>query len=164
MLPQSATRSDNVLTPKLGVGINYHWDLHHLIQKNLGLIDYIEVSPDIFCEEIWVGQERRFHLDEHKLQEALTLAQSCPVIVHGLGLSIGSASGWNSDYLVLIDEYAQRQTFYGTANTWALLSPKIKMARKIMQAYSYPCHLPKRHWNCSARVLITYALAMRCHF
>lgn len=111
MLPQSATRSDNVLTPKLGVGINYHWDLHHLIQKNLGLIDYIEVSPDIFCEEIWVGQERRFHLDEHKLQEALTLAQSCPVIVHGLGLSIGSASGWNSDYLVLIDEYAQRQTF-----------------------------------------------------
>ncbi|WP_084617963.1 DUF692 domain-containing protein [Cellvibrio sp. OA-2007] len=111
MLPQATAHPVNFSAPKLGVGINYHWDLHHLIQQNLGLIDYIEVSPDIFCEEILTGQERRFHLDGKKLQDALTLAQSCPVIVHGLGLSIGSASGWNSDYLALIDQYAQRQSF-----------------------------------------------------
>jgi uncharacterized protein len=104
MLSQTSLR-------KLGVGINYHGDLHPLIQKNLALIDYIEVSPDIFCEEIWIDNQRRFQLDESKLQTALTLGDACPVIVHGLGLSIGSASGWNSDYLTLIDQYAQRQAF-----------------------------------------------------
>lgn len=109
MLPKPTNQPAHFTAPRLGVGINYHWDLHHLIQANLGLIDYIEVSPDIFCEEVWVEQERRFRLDEKKIQDALTL--NCPVVVHGLGLSLGSASGWNSDYLALVDQYAQRKSF-----------------------------------------------------
>jgi uncharacterized protein (UPF0276 family) len=96
---------------KLGVGINYHWDFQDLIRTNLDTIDYIEVSPDIFCEEILDGNNRRFRLDEYKLNDALALGNRCPVIVHGLGLSIGSASGWNSDYLIMLDQYAQQQHF-----------------------------------------------------
>lgn len=97
--------------PKLGVGINYHWDFQDLIRNNLDSIDYIEVSPDIFCEEILFGNHRRFRLDESKISDCLALAKDRRVIVHGLGLSIGSASGWNSDYLIMLDQYAQKQDF-----------------------------------------------------
>ncbi len=108
MLPQPSLR-------KLGVGINYHEYFHDLILRHLDLIDYIEVSPDIFCEEIICGHigihQRRFRLDDSKLQLALTIGNRCPVVVHGLSLSIGSASGWNNDYLNILDQYAQQQTF-----------------------------------------------------
>lgn len=127
MLPQPSLR-------KLGVGINYHGYFHDLILRHLDLIDYIEVSPDIFCEEIicesatcesvnyaeeidsqardYIGiHQRRFRLDHSKLQEALVIGNRCPVVVHGLSLSIGSVSGWNNDYLNILDQYAQQQTF-----------------------------------------------------
>lgn len=101
---------------KLGVGINYHWDFHALISKHLDTIDYIEVSPDILCEEAIctdgsTEHKRQFRIDERKLNDVLALAEHCPVVVHGLGLSIGSASGWNSDYLTMLDQYAQQQPF-----------------------------------------------------
>lgn len=98
--------------PKLGVGINYHWDFQGLIRNHLDLIDYVEVSPDIFCEEVITANNRGFRLDQHKLNDALAIGTLCPVVVHGLGLSIGSASGWNSDYLTLLDQYAQQQSFF----------------------------------------------------
>lgn len=109
MLPQPSVR-------KLGVGINYHGYFHDLILRHLDLIDYIEVSPDIFCEEVIFsdainGNQRSFRLDTSKLQEALVIGNRCPVVVHGLSLSIGSASGWNTDYLHILDQYAQQQTF-----------------------------------------------------
>jgi len=100
---------------RLGVGINYHWDFHDLIRNNIDSIDYIEVSPDILCEEKICtdadGTKRYFSMDERKLQDALAFGKLCPVIVHGLGLSIGSASGWNNDYLTMLDQYAAQQQF-----------------------------------------------------
>jgi len=109
MLPQPSVR-------KLGVGINYHGYFHDLILRHLDLIDYIEVSPDIFCEEVIGsdainGDQRSFRLDTSKVQEALVIGKRCPVVVHGLSLSIGSVSGWNSDYLNILDQYAQQQPF-----------------------------------------------------
>lgn len=99
---------------KLGVGINYHGYFHDLILRHLDIIDYIEVSPDIFCEEVICtdvtsGYQRNFRLDTSKLQDALEIGNLCPVVVHGLSLSIGSASGWNGDYLNILDQYTQQQ-------------------------------------------------------
>jgi len=102
--------------PKLGVGINYHWDFQDLIRRHLDTIDYIEVSPDILCEE-FIGEDenkkdaRRFRLDQKKLGDVLALGELRNVTVHGLGLSIGSASGWNSGYLTLLNQFAQHQPF-----------------------------------------------------
>ncbi|MDF3014473.1 MAG: hypothetical protein K0Q78_2677 [Cellvibrio sp.] len=114
MLPQQSLR-------KLGVGINYHGYFHDLILRHIDIIDYIEVSPDIFCEEVICedgncsdatdGYNRTFRLDTSKLQDALVIGKLRPVVVHGLSLSIGSASGWNSDYLNILDQYAEQQTF-----------------------------------------------------
>ncbi len=105
--------------PKLGVGINYHWDFYDLIQNNSAVIDYVEVSPDILCEEVIASQaasdseqlDRRFCLDKTKLNELLMLGRHRPVVVHGLGLSIGSASGWNHEYLTLLNQFALHQPF-----------------------------------------------------
>ena len=102
--------------PKLGVGINYHWDFQDLIRRNCDVIDFVEVSPDILCEEvicedITTGPKRSFRFDNSKLRDAFAIGQLCPIIVHGLGLSIGSASGWNNDYLMMLDQYAQQQSF-----------------------------------------------------
>jgi uncharacterized protein (UPF0276 family) len=109
MLPQVSLR-------KLVVGINYHGYFQDLILRHLDLIDYIEVSPDIFCEEVigsdaGNGYKRDFRLDTSKVQDALAIGNLRPVVVHGLSLSIGSASGWNNNYLNILDQYAQQQTF-----------------------------------------------------
>src|SRR6187402_3501432 len=96
---------------KLGVGINYHWDFQNLIRRNLDTIDFIEVSPDILCEEVIDENKRSFRLDNSKLRDAFAIGEHCPIIVHGLGLSLGSATGWNSDYLTMLDQYAAQQPF-----------------------------------------------------
>lgn len=121
--------------PKLGVGISYHWDFQDLIHKNLDTIGYIEVSPDMLCEEVicekavcektvfekTIREEstdemtaktfRSFRLDQTKLKDVLELGKQRPIVVHGLGLSIGSASGWNNEYLIMLNQFAQDQRF-----------------------------------------------------
>jgi uncharacterized protein (UPF0276 family) len=122
--------------PKLGVGINYHWDFQALIRKHPDVINYIEVSPDILCEEVVCDEasyetasdekfidnrnssadthgknKRSFRLDKNKLHDVFVIGEYCPVVVHGLGLSIGSASGWNRDYLTMLNQFAQQQLF-----------------------------------------------------
>lgn len=98
--------------PKLGVGINYHWDFAPLITSNPQLIQFIEVSPDMLCEEILADGRRSLRFEARKLADLKRLTQQFPVIVHGLGLSIGSARGWNQDYVNMLDQYAQQQQFY----------------------------------------------------
>lgn len=102
--------------PKLGVGINYHWDFQDLIRHHPDLIDFVEVSPDILCEEVICADShgnntRRFRLDTNKLRDTLAIGELHPIIVHGLGLSIGSASGWNNNYLTMLNQFAQQQLF-----------------------------------------------------
>ncbi len=98
--------------PKLGVGINYHWDFAELIAHNPQLIQFIEVSPDMLCEEIFAQEHRSLRFDARKLADLQQLAQQFPVVVHGLGLSIGSARGWNQGYVQMLDQYAQQQFFH----------------------------------------------------
>ncbi len=103
--------TDKQWPTKLGVGINYHWDFSALILRNAGVINFIEVSPDILCEEIITGQQRELRFNNSKLEQLTFITNDFPVVVHGLGLSIGSASGWNQDYLSMLDTYAKQQRF-----------------------------------------------------
>jgi uncharacterized protein (UPF0276 family) len=97
--------------PRLGVGINYQPEFRTLLNRSEELIDFIEVSPDILCNENLnkIGQIR-FNFE--RLQTALNYGSKFPVVVHGLGLSIGSASGWNEDYITLLDRFNELQRFY----------------------------------------------------
>lgn len=93
----------------LGIGINYHPSLHPIIASNMDIFDFIEVSPDVLCEEIQHGDDRGLVLNQHKMIQLKNLSQSLPVIVHGLGLSIGSAHGINTAYTQMLNHFLQHQ-------------------------------------------------------
>lgn len=100
-----------VSPPKLGVGFTYQPGLNAAIEVALDLIDFFEVSPDVLCHELAHENERILDYHPKLLAEALRWFEKRPIVVHGLGLSIGSVSGWNEDYLRILDILHSKQTF-----------------------------------------------------
>lgn len=97
--------------PKLGVGFTFQHGLLPAIEASLELIDFFEVSPDALCHERLEGGERVLAYHPTMLGEAIEWSERRPMVVHGLGLSIGSASGWNESYLRILDSLHARQPF-----------------------------------------------------
>ncbi len=98
--------------PRLGVGINYQPEFIPLLRAHEDAIDFIEISPDILCHESWDGVQCHTGLHPLRLKTAMEWGRIFPVIAHGLGLSIGSASGWNQDYLHTLQQFHQVQPFH----------------------------------------------------
>jgi uncharacterized protein (UPF0276 family) len=78
-----------------------HWDR----------LDFFEVSPDVLCRERLDGGARVLEYDTRLFEDMLRGTADRPLVVHGLGLSIGSASGWNEGYLHVLDALAARRSF-----------------------------------------------------
>ncbi len=93
------------------MGFTYQHGLLTAIKAGLDLIDFLEVSPDLLCHERVDGGERVLAYHPTLLAEALDWAAQRPIVVHGLGLSIGSASGWNEGYLRILDILHAQQPF-----------------------------------------------------
>jgi uncharacterized protein (UPF0276 family) len=75
------------------------------------LIDFAEVSPDTLCREVQTPTGARMHLQPALVDTALRSLEGVPMTVHGLELSIGSASGWNDSYVTMLDEFRQLRGF-----------------------------------------------------
>ena len=72
-----------------------------LLEGLVEVADYLEVTPD----SIATGQGVDAHLDGGVVDElARAVEAGIGIVAHGVGLSIGSASGWNEQYLRLLDE------------------------------------------------------------
>ncbi len=71
-----------------------------LLERIVPLVDFLEITPDSVARRV-NGSAR---LDAPTLDEIRGLGRGRKVLVHGVGLSIGTASGWNEDYLRLLDE------------------------------------------------------------
>jgi uncharacterized protein (UPF0276 family) len=65
------------------------------------LIDYLEITPDSIARPDGEGA----HLDPAILDELRGVAGATEFVVHGVGLSIGSASGYSTQYLDLVAEF-----------------------------------------------------------
>ncbi|MGY5130789.1 DUF692 domain-containing protein [Streptomyces nigrescens] len=63
-------------------------------------MDHVEVTPDAFVDENSDGVS----LQIDALHELRDLASDATVIIHGVGLSIGSYDGWSDDYLRCLDQ------------------------------------------------------------
>lgn len=87
---------------RLGVGLTYQRGLRPTFAACADLIDFFEVSPDMLCRE---DQTAGLRPDPRLFAEALECCAERPVVAHGLGLSIGSAAGWNEGYLAVLDEF-----------------------------------------------------------
>jgi uncharacterized protein (UPF0276 family) len=75
------------------------------------LIDFVEVSPDMLCREMYTEDGPRMRMQPGLLASALRELDGRPITVHGLELSIGTASGWNASYLTILEEFAAARTF-----------------------------------------------------
>jgi uncharacterized protein (UPF0276 family) len=75
-----------------------------LLERIVSLVDFLEITPDSIARR--AGGSAR--LDPVTLEEIRSVGRGRKALVHGVGLSIGTASGWNDDYLRLLDELLPR--------------------------------------------------------
>lgn len=97
--------------PVLGVGINYQKSYARILSEHSELVDFLECNPDALCS--WQNQSGGWCLRRNpELYENFFRARNqLPITVHGLSLSIGSASGWNESYLHILDELQSQVSF-----------------------------------------------------
>lgn len=107
--------------PKLGVGFTWQPNLKSALGHGWELLDFVEISPDVLCRETNAGNQRRLEYHPQLLTEALDTCAELPAVIHGLGLSIGTAEGWNEDYLHILDAFHQQQRFYWHSDHLAYL-------------------------------------------
>lgn len=101
---------DFVPPRRLGVGLTYIPGAP-AVEACRGAVDFLELSPDILCHEHVAHGARRLVPQPARLEQTLRDTEGVPVVVHGLGLSIGSAHGWNPAYLELLDAVHELRPF-----------------------------------------------------
>jgi uncharacterized protein len=74
-----------------------------LLERVLPLIEYLEVTPDTISYDY--GD--RIGLNQSALAQIKEASQHVKIVVHGVGLSIGSHDGWSSNYIRLLDEFME---------------------------------------------------------
>jgi len=103
--------SDFVPPQRLGVGLTYQRGLASAIVECAHLIDFFEISPDLVCRERGLDGRAVLELRPGPLAETLAATKNRPSVVHGLSLSIGSASGWNDSYVSVLDAFHDLRPF-----------------------------------------------------
>lgn len=90
--------------PVPAIALTYDGGDPGYVELALPFIDFIEVTPD----GIAVAGETFPFIPEETLCALEEFAKHVRIVVHGVGLSIGSADGWSEDYLRLLDQLVGR--------------------------------------------------------
>ena len=77
-----------------------------LLERIVPLVDFLEIPPDSIART----QDGHTSLRPEVLDEIASVLPKVDLIVHGIGLSIGSYDAWNEGYLRLLDEFFCRFT------------------------------------------------------
>ena len=77
-----------------------------LLEQIVPYVDYLEIPPDSIARTDAGGASLRPEI----LNQLDAVSHDVSLIVHGIGLSIGSADRWNEPYLHLLDEFFTRFT------------------------------------------------------
>jgi len=97
-----ATNGHRETRPLLAV--TYEGDDPILLERIAPLVDAIEITPDAIAR----SEGKRAYLRTDILDEYAAVAQDVNLIVHGVGLSIGSFDRWNETYLQLLEGLLNR--------------------------------------------------------
>ena len=97
--------------PKLGVGLAFQAPLNPIFDAGAPPLDYVEVVPDILWTDRGPGIEPRYLEDAKGMAALAGIARRWPLVVHGIGLSIGSADRFDTDHLEQIGRWWQRFRF-----------------------------------------------------
>jgi hypothetical protein len=99
------------LPPYQGVGMPYLRDLPDAMETLISEVNFLELTPEALCHERSGGAGPEMVLRDPLFDEFLSRSRGKPIVVHGVELSIASASGWNSGYLDLLRQVAARCPF-----------------------------------------------------
>lgn len=95
----------------LGVGFPYLASQTAAMRELTEVVDLFELVPDVLCsEQIRDGRSKLTYRTD-ALDEALHIVSEHPVVVHGLGLSIGTIEAWNEDYLAILGKLQDHRQF-----------------------------------------------------
>src|SRR5215471_14378249 len=75
-----------------------------LLERICPLVEYLEISPDSISRTTAAGSA----LNPAVMSELNGIARGKAFLIHGVGLSIASASGWSEDYIRLLDDLFSR--------------------------------------------------------
>ncbi len=87
------------------LGFSYSPGFRSILPEIARRVDFFEISPDLLCREVWTGGRATLRPHPGLMREADELIGDLPVVYHGLGLSIGTASGWNEAYLDMLEAF-----------------------------------------------------------
>ena len=88
----------------IAIGATYEGRDPALLERILPLIDYLEVTPETIAEV----HGDRIELNEEIVSEIENIQDKVKILVHGVGLSIGSHEGYSPTYLRLLDRLLER--------------------------------------------------------
>ncbi|MEX3940626.1 DUF692 family multinuclear iron-containing protein [Paraburkholderia sp. BR10937] len=103
ILSGQTRRQTGAIAPELGVGFDYFPSLP-ADMYDCHLIDFVELTPETLCSVQRTCGRTTPVLDRAQLDRARTTCGGMPMVVHGVELSIGSAHGWNTAYLSILDQ------------------------------------------------------------
>jgi len=86
-------------TIPVAIGTTYEGRDPKLLERMLPLVDYIEVTPETIAEV----HDHKLALSHDVMTELKNIEKETQIVVHGVGLSIGSHEGWSSNYFQLLD-------------------------------------------------------------
>lgn len=93
---------------KLGVGILYNPLLFGLLRREPDLVDYIEIIPDMFWTLVDRENTPRYIEHDTLIEPLMELAQRMPVVLHSVGLSIGSVELFDELHVAQIANWQRR--------------------------------------------------------
>jgi len=105
----SAARSMNEV-PRLGIGLPYFASLPAELYQQ-GAADFVEITPEALCRQRPSGMAIVLEMVPRQMEIARNTCVGLPMVVHGVELSIGSAHGWNSAYLQMLDAFQKAWPF-----------------------------------------------------
>jgi uncharacterized protein (UPF0276 family) len=86
------------------IALTYEGGDAEYLNRVVPLLDFLEVTPD----GIAASDDDGAAIPERTLATLEALARDVGIVVHGVGLSIGSADGWSEQYLRLLDQIVER--------------------------------------------------------
>ena len=88
----------------VAIGATYEGRDPRLLERMLPLVDFIEVTLETISEV----HDRGISLSKEIMVELKNMGKAVQIIVHGVGLSIGSHEGCSPTYFRLLDEFLEQ--------------------------------------------------------
>lgn len=96
---------DQVPVPKLGIGLLYQEQLRPFVEHKREHFDFLEVIPDLAWTDRGPGKNPRYVHDHETVTFLRQLSKGIPIVLHSIGLSIGSAYRFDLEHVSKVAEW-----------------------------------------------------------